>query len=400
MVASFRISRFPHLSVVCAALASAAPAAVDIAADNPLIRYSGRWDVANPKKPRCDWPGTYLQARFGGTSITVKISGGSNDFNVIIDGIWKSKLTVDGKTSQVAAEGLAPGQHTLLLTKRTEGFNGISTFEGFQLEDGQALGALPAASGKRIQFVGDSFTVGYGDEATVTSCPDKRPYDNNYVAYGPVAAREVDAEYSVQAVSGLGMVHNYGDTSPLSAGPMPPLYEQTLFAAPAKWDYSRFQPDIVCIALGTNDFSTAVKPSQEQYSSAYKQFIAKLRGWHPQARIMLLTYAVDNYQEKYVAALAVEVIAAGEKNLEHVKLPGVGAGEIGCDWHPNVAGQRKLADALLPAIRKHYGSSTILAPDRLNGKREIAAPMKIWLAPWERGDGKLSSDARGRLRAF
>lgn len=400
MSESFRVSRFQTLCATAALLASAASAAVDIAADNPLIRYTGRWDMANARMPRCDWPGSYLQARFGGPSITVKISGGSNDFNVFIDGIWKSKLTVDGKTSQVAAQGLAPGAHTLLLTKRTEGFNGITTFEGFQLEDGQALSALPAASGRRIQFVGDSFTAGYGDEATVTSCTEKRPYDNNYVAYGPVAAREVGAEYSVQAVSGLGMVHNYGDTSPLSAGPLPPLYEQTLFATIAKWDYARFQPDIVCIALGTNDFSTAVKPSQEQYSGAYKTFIAKLRGWHPQARIMLLTYAVDNYQEKYVAALAAEVIAAGEKNLEHVKLPGVGAGEIGCDWHPNVVGHRKLADALLPAIKRHYGPSTIMVPDRLSRKRAIMLPVGGWLVPWEGPAHGLAADARGRLRPF
>jgi lysophospholipase L1-like esterase len=384
---------------ICAASAAPASAAVDIAADNPLIRYTGRWDKANAKQPRCDWPGSYLQARFSGTSITVKIGGGNNDFNVIIDGVWKSKLTVDGKTSQVAAQGLAPGSHTLLLTKRTEGFNGITTFEGFQLEDGQALSALPAASGRRIQFIGDSFTVGYGDEATVTRCADKRPFDNNYVAYGPVAAREVDAEYSVQAVSGLGMVHNYGDIAPLSANPMPPYYEQTLFGAPAKWDFAGFQPDIVCIALGTNDFSTAVKPTQAQYSAAYKAFIGKLRGWHPQARIMLLTYAVDDFQEKYVAALAAEVLAAGEKNLEHVKLPGVIEADAGCDWHPNVSGQRKLADALLPAIKRHYGSSAIRPQGKGMGRTEPKAMGEMWLSPWDAAGEELVTDVRGRLRA-
>jgi lysophospholipase L1-like esterase len=397
MIDSNRISRFRILCAASAFLAPAAHAAVDIAADNPLIRYGGRWDMADPKKPRCDWPGTYVQAGFSGTSITVKISGGKNDFNVIIDGIWKSKLTVDGKTSQVAALGLTPGTHTLLLAKRTEGFNGIATFEGFQLEDGQALSALPAPSGRRIQFIGDSFTAGYGAEATVTNCPDKRPFDNAYVAYGPVSAREVDAEYSVQAVSGLGMVHNYGDNSPLSASPMPPYYEKTLFGEQTKWDFSRFQPDIVCIALGTNDFSTSVRPTQVQYSGAYKVFVAKLRGWHPKARIMLLSYAVDSYQEKYVAALAAELIAAGESNLEHVKLPGVAAGEMGCDSHPNVAAHRKFADALLPAIQKYYGSLKIAAPSRLAGKPGISAPATGWSAPWKSEAGEFSADARGRL---
>ncbi|MEO7426873.1 MAG: GDSL-type esterase/lipase family protein, partial [Fibrobacteria bacterium] len=263
--------------LILAPLPSAA--AVDVAADHPFIQYSGRFDFANPKKPRCDWPGVSILARFTGKSITVKIGGGSNDFNVIVDGAWKAKLGTDGKTSQVAAEGLADGEHTLLLTKRTEGNQGITTFEGFQLEVGKALLEPPARPAKKIEFIGDSYTVGYGDEAEVLSCPDRRPFDNNYAAYGPVAARAVNAEYSVQAISGLGMVHNYGDPVVLSDKPFPGYYENTLFGSGAPlWDHSKWQPDIVTVALGTNDFSTSVKPSESQYSGAYKEFLKKIRG--------------------------------------------------------------------------------------------------------------------------
>jgi hypothetical protein len=392
---------FPVFAI-CLAAALPARAVVDVAADDPLIRYTGRWDMANPKKPRCDWPGSYLQARFDGTSITVKISGGSNDFNVIIDGVWRSKLTVDGKTSQVAASGLADGAHTLELAKRTEGFNGMSIFEGFRLQDGKALSALPAPPSKHIQFIGDSFTVGYGDEAAATTCADRRPFDNDYVAYGPVTAREVGAEYSVQAISGYGMVHNYGDASPLSAHPMPPYYDQTLFgAATPKWDFARWQPDIVAVALGTNDFSTAVKPSQEQYSGAYKEFIKKLRAWHPKAHIILLTYAVDSYQEKYVAALAAEVIAQGEKNLEHVKLPSPGA-DVGCDWHPNVTAHRKFADILVPVVNRYFAAASLEPPRPAHSGRAgfRPSPGETWLVPWSPSGPGLASDARGRLSPF
>ncbi len=394
--------RFLSIGLPLLFVAVPARAAVDIAADDPLIQYSGRWDIANPKQPRCDWPGSYLQARFTGTTITVKISGGNNDFNVLIDGVWKSKLTVDGKTTQVAASGLPEGEHTLMLAKRTEGFNGISTFAGLQLPDGKSLVALPAKPTRRIQFIGDSFTVGYGSEATVTVCPDKRPFDNNFVAYGPVSARDVGAEYSVQAVSGLGMVHNYGDSKPLSDGPMPPIYDQTLFGTPSlKWDFTRWHPDIVTVALGTNDFSTAVKPTQEQYTTAYKAFIKKLRAWHPQARIMLVTYAVDQFQEKYVAALATEVIAGGEANLEHVKLPGLTQPEMGCDGHPNVAGHRKYADALLPAIKKFYaGTSLTPAPKGRSGFAPRPAFGETWLVRWDIVGPGLAADARGRIMAF
>src|SRR5690606_16934421 len=134
-------------------------AAVDVAADDPNIRYNGRFDFADPKKPRFDWPGTGIQARFTGASVAVRISGGENEFNVLIDGELKARLSMqNGKSEYVAAEGLAAGEHTLELVKRTEGFNGIAVFEGLRLADGGALLPPPARPSHKIQFFGDSYS--------------------------------------------------------------------------------------------------------------------------------------------------------------------------------------------------------------------------------------------------
>lgn len=390
------------ISILILAGALPAVAAVDIPADNPAIRYSGRFDTSDPKKPSCDWPGCSIEAAFSGASITVKLTGGDNDFNVFIDGQFKSKLTIDkAKTSYVAASGLSAGAHTLLLTKRTEGFQGITAFQGLQLEDGQSLSALPPRPGKRIQFIGDSFTVGYGDEANTLTCADRRPFDNNYVAYGPVTARAVDAEYSVQAVSGLGMVHNYGDQTALSAQPMPPLYDQTLYGqAQPKWDMSKWIPDVIVVALGTNDFSTAVKPTEQQYTSAYKDFLAKLRGWHPNARILCLTYSVDNFQKPYVDSVVNRAVKAGDTLIHRVHMPSLATSELGCDYHPNVSGHRKYADALIPVMRQYLGTTgTLMPPRRSNPAPAKKRAMETGMLPLragETGAGTEWVDARGR----
>lgn len=343
--------------------------AVDIAADNPNIRYSGRFDSSDPKKPRFDWPGAGIQARFTGASIAVRISGGENEFNVLIDGEMKPRLSMqNGKSFYVAAQGLAAGEHTLELVKRTEGFNGISVFEGLQLEDGGALLPPPPRPGHKIQFYGDSYSAGYGSDATVLECADRRPFDNNYVAFGPVTARAVGAEYSVQAVSGLGMVHNYGDTSPLSAAPFPPFYDRTLFNSETpKWDFTAWVPDLIVIALGTNDFSTAVKPSQAQYASAYKEFIRKLRGHHPQTRILCVTFSADDFQGRYVDTLVRELTAQGDGRIHWKHMPPLVTGELGCDWHPNAAGHRKFADQLIPVVRQFLGTSGLPRPGKPAG---------------------------------
>ncbi|MEO6094548.1 MAG: SGNH/GDSL hydrolase family protein [Fibrobacteria bacterium] len=386
-----------------------AMAAVDVPANDPNIQYFGRFDMADALKPRCDWPGSAIQARFTGTSITVKISGGQNDFNVIIDGQWKSKLTVDGKTVQVAASGLAEGTHTLLLAKRTEGFQGISTFAGFQLEDGKALVAPPARPARKILFIGDSYTVGYGDEANTLTCSDRRPFDNNYVAYGPVTARAVDAEYSVQAVSGYGMLHNYGDTNPQSSQPMPSVFDRTLFsAASPKWDMSKWIPDLIVIALGSNDFSTAVKPSEAQYAAAYADFLGKIRGWFPNAQILCMTYSVDNLQKKYVDSVVARATAKGDAKIHRVHMPALPTSDLGCDYHPNVAGQQKYSDALLPSVKQYLGVTSSIAPQRYNRKGAAATqrsgsavtfriPMRGIAGPMNASEHPDWVDARGRF---
>jgi lysophospholipase L1-like esterase len=342
---------------------------VTVDADHGFIQYSGRFDFSNPKKPRFDWPGTSIQAKFTGTSISAKLSGGKNDFNVIIDGLVKSHLAlVDGSLTYELATGLTDGVHTLLLTKRTEGFNGVVTFEGLILPDGQNLIAPPPKVAKKIQFIGDSFTVGYGDEANILSCPDRRPYDNNYLAYGPITARALNADYSVQAVSGYGMVHNYGDTNPISAEPLPAVFDRALFgSAMPKWNFPNWIPDLVVIALGTNDFSTAVKPSQIQYTSAYQAFIAKVRGYFPGVQIICMTYAVDAFQGKYVEAMVKDLITQGDLKIHTVAMPTLLQTDLGCDYHPNLSGQKKYSDVLLPVVKQYLD---LVSTIKLHGVNE------------------------------
>ncbi len=343
------------MSAILWGAGSVPASATDIPADHAGIRYSGRMDFADPKRPRFDWPGTSIQARFTGSSVSVRLSGGDNDFNAYIDGAFKTRISLQaGKSVYEVATGLSAGEHTLLLTKRTEASYGIATFQGLVLGDGQGLAELPPRPAHRILFIGDSYTVGYGADATTTSCSPLRPWDNNDAAYGPVSAKALGAEYSIQAISGKGMVHNYGDGVALSQEPMPFYFDRTLAgSAQPAWSFPSWIPDVVVVALGTNDFSTSVKPSREQYVSAYKAFLQRLRGHFPSAPIVCVTFASDSFQGPYVDALVKEVNAAGDAKVQWVGMPNFSGSELGCDWHPNVAAHKKFADVLVPVLRTH-----------------------------------------------
>jgi len=53
--------------------------------DDSNIEYIGRFDFSNLKSVRFDWPGVQIRARFEGTSCSIKLKDGNNDYNVLRD---------------------------------------------------------------------------------------------------------------------------------------------------------------------------------------------------------------------------------------------------------------------------------------------------------------------------
>src|SRR5690606_26161583 len=80
---------------------------------------------------------------------------------------------------------------------------------------------------------------------------------------------------------------NYGDEPTSCSEPMPDFIGRTLPArADSAWDFSRYQPHAVVINLGTNDLSTAVDPSEEEFVAAYVELLERVRAAYPDALIL------------------------------------------------------------------------------------------------------------------
>jgi lysophospholipase L1-like esterase len=324
--------------------------AVPVDPDHPSLHYWGRFDQSNPKKPRFDWPGISIRGVFTGGSLSIKLEGGENRFHIVInEQVIAPLIMSSGKTTYLIAENLGAGPHTFSITKRTEGFQGVTTFLGLELASDGILQTPPSRPIRKIQFIGDSYTVGYGNEGlTLTCSPNQIPFDNNALAYGPLTAAALNAEYSVQAISGLGMVHNYGDAKPLSDTNGPMYFDRILMnhetpvIDPTKWI-----PDAITVAFGTNDFSTAIKPSETQYGDAYKIFLKKLRGYYPHAVIVCVSYPVDSFQSGYVNKIVEDLTTTGFENLHALDMPSISQEELGCDWHPGLKAHQKYSTALI-----------------------------------------------------
>lgn len=336
-----------------------------IDADDENIEYIGRVDFSNPKSVRFDWPGVQIRTRFEGTSCSIKLKDGNNDYNVFIDGRLHKIIRTTADTIYVIANGLKNKTHNLLITKRTEALFGQAAFEGFILDGGKDLGkTIDLRKKRKIEFVGDSYFTGFGSEGDSSDCTFSRETENSYLSFGPQLARKLDADFSVVAISGSGVTKNYGDSLRTSEFPLPHYYERTLMNDSLAWNFSQWQPDVVFVRLGRNDYWQKPHPKREMFRSAYLKFIKDIRRHYPNAHIFALCSPMRKDPHcDYINSVVNELKEKnGDKKIHFIK-PEVkfnSQRDFGCEKHPNRFGHKKIADFLEPIIRKEMGWESIL----------------------------------------
>ncbi len=339
-------------------VASVLHAQTNIGANDPNIQYVGRFDMTTPTAPGFDWSYSTIRAKFQGTSCSVKLDGPSKYFDVFIDGAKTGSITnASGglQTFQVAA-GLSDTVHSISLCRRVEASAGKNTFQGFVLDSGKTLVAPGAGPSRRIAFIGDSYTCGYGDEAAFGT-PFTYATENACITYAVQMAGHYNADCMITAWSGRGMVRNYGDANQTSPDPMPTLYARTCGSVAAN-DYAfAWQPDVVVIALGINDFSTTPYPSQAQYVGGYSNFVKMVRSHYPNADI-LCTYwsSMNSIASNYIATVA-STSGDSKVHYAHVAYSLINPDDLGSDWHPNASGQTKIANAFIPVFDSIMGTN-------------------------------------------
>lgn len=333
---------------------------VKIKPDDARIRYIGRFDRSQAN-PRCAWPGSSIRVTFNGTAInalltdtaradTNKDAGLNTDYlnAVIDDGAPRVFPLEKGRTVYRVGDALAPGNHTLLLFKRTESYVGIVEFHGLELPVNGHLVDTPAPA-RRIEFIGDSITCGYGNEAPDQTMHFNAATENNYLAYGALTARHFGADYQCLAWSGIGVWSSRGDTNNV----MRTRYGTILPWAPhSTWDFAQWTPDVVVINLGTNDF--AKQDPGENYIAAYAELLKRVRGNYPNAPIvcclgpMMWGESLKKNRDDIRAAME----RSGLDKLSFVDFgpQDAKANGLGGDWHPSLKTHAAMSKVLIDAV--------------------------------------------------
>ncbi len=345
-----------------------------IAPHHPLIRYTGRVDFEDPDLPRFAWTGSQVAFAFTGSYVAVTLghwpggdvaaAKGQPDFyNVWLDGQLTHTIEVSEAVQRfVLGEGLPDTLHHLSIIKRTEGRVGIGSLRAVELVEGHKLQALPEPPAYRIEFVGNSITCGYGNLGNSATCSFTPRTEDGTQTYASMTAAALEAEMHVVAYSGKGMYRNYQGTTDLL---LPKLFLQTLPTDDqASWDFRLWQPHLLVISLGTNDFAQGIPP-KKGFVSAYRQFIQAVLSRYPQADILALTGPMLDDRKpamrrstlvQWLNELQADLATEGVKLYRFDMTPQGPLGH-GCNYHPNVAQHKLNAKELTAFIKENILSA-------------------------------------------
>jgi lysophospholipase L1-like esterase len=310
---------------------------------------------------RRQWPGTYVEGAFRGRAAMLRVGAGEAILHVLVDGKPVTTL-VKPAAGLYRVYGLAAGAHVLRVEVASESQAGPTILGGLFATAGTTPLPAPRVLARQIEFIGDSHTVGYGNRSATRDCSEAQVWATTDTSQGVAGqvARRMHADYRVHAISGRGVVRNYGG---LAADTLPDAYPFTLFDKAGRADDAGWHPQLIVIALGTNDFSTALKPGERwatraalraDYEMRYMRFVGSLRRAHPQAEVLLwATDAADGEVAAEEAKVVARLTAEGMRGIGFVAAPKLAMS--GCHAHPSAADDTLIADAILRHVDARAG---------------------------------------------
>ena len=268
----------------------------------------------------------------------------------------------EGENDILLFESGVPEEHTLQIVKLSEGSKGRAGLRSLRLE-GELLPLPEENKRRKIEFVGDSITCGFGNEMTPEETLFSSERENGLLAYGAVASRILNAAFQCVCVSGIPLCwakdENYRIVLPwvpefeTSVRTMEGYYE---FADRyheeaegrtenfTRWEFSRFVPDTVVLNLGTNDaFRIRVSgndPAEAvHFQARYASFLEQVRALNgPNAWIVCTLGSMDYYlYDNIEKAAEAYQVKTGDKKVRCMKFGAIdpwGEGFGGLN-HPN-----------------------------------------------------------------
>ncbi|HEX5025743.1 MAG TPA: GDSL-type esterase/lipase family protein [Agriterribacter sp.] len=324
----------------------------------------GRYIWNDQKKLELISSGVHFGFSFYGNSCsiyaTLPETMGHNYLQYELDGVFVKRIKLEaGSKEPIVISAGTTGKHTVWIYKATEAHTGAIVIEQVT---GKNIQAIKPKNAPLIEFIGNSITCGAAADPSEVPCGSGAYHDqhNAYYAYGPRVARALGTHFILSSVSGIGMYRNWNSDGPN----MLQVYEKTGFHEGSlhQWNFSAYSPDIVSIALGTNDLSNGDGKKERlpfdssQFVNNYIRFVQLVHSKYPKAQVALLSSAMVHDEKRTVLENCLAAVKQHADSLHTTAKPLAlylfkPMQARGCSGHPNVEDHAMLANELVPFFR-------------------------------------------------
>ncbi|MBE6637482.1 MAG: hypothetical protein E7618_06745 [Ruminococcaceae bacterium] len=252
--------------------------------------------------------------------------------SVRVDGGESEQVTILKNGSSVLLATLSEGYHEITVRKGAEitAFRFVLTMLSYRGRTVEAEGERPLA----IEVIGDSISNGIGAIQTETGTYRYLNGSNCMASFSGMLAERLRADMNVIAMSGWGVSRGsvsaedciptiYGEVSPFAGKGIP-------------WEVSSFQPDLVIVALGTNDHGGDPETLRKEAVA----FLTTLRQSYPEAPIVWM-YGMGGTARASAIQAAIDAMAD-----DQIRYLEVECDRTGRTNHPCEEAQRRYAEVL------------------------------------------------------
>lgn len=326
-------------------------------AKNKNFTYSGRGQESEEGRELIASAAS-VSTRVAGDTVTLFLKSGNENHQYVAVELNEEHVGRFRIKKDTLKFALPAADSTSLLTvyKETEASNGIVIFSGLRA---QKIEKPTEEKRSKIEFIGDSITCGMGADSSEIACEEGEWYDQHsaYMAYGPRVARALDVDFEVNCVSGMGMYRNWNDENePVMQDVYPYLHlngEEGKRAETNKED----APQIVSIALGTNDLSLGdgIRERSDfdakKFKANYIGFVKSIFNRYPETKVALVSSPMVGEKEgkelnKILNDIKNELPDHPIEVFEFQKM-----NAEGCTGHPSLEDHKIMAEKLIPFYR-------------------------------------------------
>ncbi len=296
------------------------------------------------------WGNTGVELNFSGERIEFLFSDYKSEQPVYVKTFFENyaqRFCLNGETPRVVIDFEKDNIHTVKLLRVS------ASDEPLTLKSIRIYGRNPKflkppkEKDLKIEFLGDSITVGYGVLAPESRDVHYTHEEDSTKTYAFMTAELLDADIRTVAISGQGVYRECGKEVGIQFKRMFCMNTRTVDG----YDHSLWTPDVVVLNCGTND-----EPGGTSLETMYdegKNLLNLVRSTYPNAQIIWVYGMMNHKFYETLKKLIKDTQKAGDKNVHflHVKDNRAVKNEVGAVGHPNVNASVRVSKKLAKLIR-------------------------------------------------